>query len=217
MALPDQWANPNATRSRVAIEIAAELVGRSDQRLNQAKVLLRRGNDEPWSTALFGSATMEGIDDVVAGHSALAMINPSTALRMAYLGTGPFVFPQPVRLLAVIPSADQLMFAVRSETGLTSFEDIGKRRFPFPACQGAGKSVARGPRSVRRPSKKPLTFGRRLAGGARMLSSRMAHHASVPKLRRFACWERLARLAVGEFGRTIRIGAARAGRVKWMR
>jgi hypothetical protein len=27
MALPDQWANPNATRSRVAIEIATELVG----------------------------------------------------------------------------------------------------------------------------------------------------------------------------------------------
>ncbi len=131
MALPNEWANPNTTRSRVAIEIAAELVGRSDQLLNQAKVLLRQGNDAPWSTALFGSATMEGIEDVVAGRSALAMVNPSTALRMAYLGTGPFTSPQPVRLLAVIPSADQLVFAVRRETGLTSFEDIPARRFPL--------------------------------------------------------------------------------------
>ena len=131
MALPKHWANPNTTRSRVAIEIAAELVGRADQRLKMAKVLLRAGNDDPWALALFGSATREGIDDVVAGRSVLAMVNPSTALRMAYLGTGPFEKPLPVRTLAVIPSADQMVFAVARETGLTSFEEIGRRRFPL--------------------------------------------------------------------------------------
>lgn len=131
MPLPQHWANPNTTRSRVAIEIAAELVAMADQPLRHAKVLLRQGVDEEWPLALFGSATLEGIEDVVEGRSALAMINPATALRMAFLGTGPFARPQPVRTLAVLPSADQLVFAVKGGTPLASFEDIATLRYPL--------------------------------------------------------------------------------------
>lgn len=131
MPLPESWANPNTTRSRVAIEMAAELVAMKDQPLRHAKVLLRQGVDEPWPLALFGSATIEGIEDVVERRSALAMINPSTALRMAYLGTGPFTRPQPVRLLAVLPSADQLVFAVKGAQPLKCVEDIGSLRYPL--------------------------------------------------------------------------------------
>lgn len=101
------------------------------QPFNQAKVLLRRGNTPNFPVALFGSGTIEGIDEVVNHGAALALVNPSTALRMAYLGTGPFTSPQPVRTLAVVPSNDQLALAVKSSTGLTAFEEIATRRVPL--------------------------------------------------------------------------------------
>lgn len=131
MALPTDWPDPNVTRSRVAVEIAAGLLGMKGQPLNQAKVLLRRGNTPDFPVALFGSGTVEGIEEVINHRASLALINPSTALRMAYLGTGPFTSPQPVRTLAVVPSNDQLVFAVQSSTGLRSFEEIAERRFPL--------------------------------------------------------------------------------------
>src|SRR6185437_7828853 len=95
------------------------------------KVLLREGNGDDWPLSLFGSATIEGIEEVVQRRSALGIVNPSTALRMAYLGTGPFKSPQPVRTLTVLPTEDQMVFAVKRETGLTTFEEIGERRFPL--------------------------------------------------------------------------------------
>jgi len=88
---PPAWANPNVTRSRVVLEIAAELVAAPDQPLRQAKVLLREhvGVDD-WPLCLFGSATIEGVRAVVAREAALGMINPSIALTLAYRGRGPF-------------------------------------------------------------------------------------------------------------------------------
>jgi hypothetical protein len=50
---------------------------------------------------------------------------------LAYKGMGPYDKPQPVRVIGVIPSLDQYVFAVRPETGLMTFEDIGRRRFPL--------------------------------------------------------------------------------------
>lgn len=131
MALPAEWPDPNVTRSRVVVEIAAGLLGMDGQPLNQAKVLLRRGNTPDFPVALFGSGTIEGIDEVVDHRASLALVNPSTALRMAYLGAGPFTKPQPVRTLAVVPSDDQLVLAVGPSTGLTTFEEIATRRFPL--------------------------------------------------------------------------------------
>ena len=43
----------------------------------------------------------------------------------------PLTSPQPVRTIAVIPSLDQFVFAVRNETGLRTFEDIGTNRYPL--------------------------------------------------------------------------------------
>lgn len=131
MALPPEWPDPNVTRSRVAVEIAAGLLGMDGQPFNQAKVLLRRGNTPDFPVILFGSGTIEGIDEVVNRRASLGLVNPSTALRMAYLGTGPFTSAQPVRTLAVVPSDDQLALAVGSSTGLTTFEEIAVRRFPL--------------------------------------------------------------------------------------
>lgn len=136
MALPSSWASPITTRSRVVLEIAAELVANPDQRLRQAKVMLREqgcGSYE-WPLCLFGSSTNEGLDAVINREAALAIINPAGPLTVAYRGSAPYARPQPIRMIAVIPSLDQYVFAVKAETGLTSFEEIFERRYPLKAA-----------------------------------------------------------------------------------
>jgi hypothetical protein len=123
--------NPIVTRSRVVLEIASEFVAVPGEERRQAKVLLRQQGTSEWAIGLFGSSTNEGVDEVASGESALAMINPSGALTVAYRGKGPYQWPQPVRLIAVIPSLDQYVFAVDKRLGLTHFEDIGVQRVPL--------------------------------------------------------------------------------------
>jgi TRAP-type uncharacterized transport system substrate-binding protein len=122
---------PMTTRSRVVLEIAAELVSDRAQPYNQAKVLLREQGAPNWPLTLFGSSTIEGIDAVVKGEAALAIMNPAAGLALAANGTGIFKAPQPVRQITVIPSYDNYVFAVKAETGLERFEDIPKRRMPL--------------------------------------------------------------------------------------
>ena len=116
-------------RSRIVLEIAAEMVSRADQPLQQARVQLRspRG-DGTWPMMLFGSGTVEGIESVVRGEAHLAMTNPAASLSLAYHGKGIFKTPQPVRVIAVIPSYDQCMFGVRGDYGITHMEEIAERR-----------------------------------------------------------------------------------------
>jgi hypothetical protein len=116
-------------RSRVVLEIAAELVAANQPR-HQAKVMLR-DHGEDWPICLSGASTIDAIDDVVSGRATMAFTNPSTVLTLAHRGQSPFKSPQPVRAIAVVPSLDQYMFAVKSDTGLVNFEDIGKRRYPL--------------------------------------------------------------------------------------
>ncbi len=129
---PALMASPIATRSLVVLEIAEEMVLTSPDRLfGQAKVLLRRQGTQEWPVCLFGSNTAEGIDAVVNGEAQLALINPAAPLNLAFRGTGPYNSPQPVRTIAVIPSLDQYVFAVKSDTGLETFEEIGTKRYPL--------------------------------------------------------------------------------------
>ena len=122
---------PMTTRSRVVLEIASELVADRGQPYNQAKVLLRTQGSADWPLCLFGSSTTEGIDAVVKGEAALAIINPASVLALALKGTSVFKRPQPVRVVTVIPSYDNYVFAVKSDTGLTSVEDIAGKRPPL--------------------------------------------------------------------------------------
>lgn len=126
-------ANPVTIRSRVVLEIAAEIVALPDQPLRQAKVLLREQGGEAldWPLRLFGSSTQEGVDAVSARESALAIVNPSSALTLAFRGSAPFFSPQPVRAISVLPSEDELVFAVHPKTGLTRFEQIFEERRPL--------------------------------------------------------------------------------------
>jgi TRAP-type uncharacterized transport system substrate-binding protein len=130
--MPASRSNPNITRSRLVLEIASELVGGADTSSNpewlQAKAVLRSASQRGKSICLFGSSTPEGIHAVVKGEADLAIINPANVLSVAYRGGGIYKTPQPVRAIAVIPSWDQYVLAVRPGLGITRFEEIGEKR-----------------------------------------------------------------------------------------
>lgn len=119
---------PGVTRSRVVTEIASELVA---TRPGHVKILLGQPPGSDWSLALLGSSTVESLHEVGNGASQLALVNPSAALTIAHRGIAPFDRPMPLCAIAVIPSKDRLVFAVRPETGLNSFEEIAARRLPL--------------------------------------------------------------------------------------
>ncbi len=129
----ETWASASTMRSRVVLEIAAELVGADDQPLRQARVLLRHQGSDGWPLALHAGSTLEAIKQVVSGTAQLSMVNPAAILTLAYRGTGPFSAPQPVRVIGVIPSLDQFVFAVRATSPLERFEDIGRLHYPLKA------------------------------------------------------------------------------------
>ena len=124
-------ANPNVTRSRLVLEIASEMAGSAASDVVpayvQPRVVLRQAQGGKTATFL-GVSTAEGIFAVARREIDLAIINPATVLSVALRGKGIFKEPMPVRAVAVIPSWDQFVFAVRPETGLSSLEEIARRK-----------------------------------------------------------------------------------------
>ena len=133
MSVPSSVGDPTITRASVMLEIASELIRSPDQPNKMAFVQLRPGTAESpeWKLGLYGSNSHDGIDAVVCGRAALAIVNPSAQLTLAYRGLTPYNRPEPVRAIGVIPSVDQFIFAVRSGLPLKTFEDIGARRYPL--------------------------------------------------------------------------------------
>jgi hypothetical protein len=123
--------HPHTTRSRLMLEVASELVNRRDWPYLQAKVSLREQGSDQWPVTLFGSDSPATIWEVTSRKVQFAIINPSMILKMAALGSPPFMEPLPLRSIAVLPSSDQMVFAVSEETELKSFTDIRERRFPL--------------------------------------------------------------------------------------
>jgi TRAP-type uncharacterized transport system substrate-binding protein len=123
--------HPHTTRSRLMLEVASELVNRRDWPYLQARVSLREQGGDDWPVTLFASDSPAAIWEVAAGKVQFAIINPSMVLKMAALGSPPFTEPLPLRSIAVLPSSDQMLFAVTARTGLKSFADIRARRFPL--------------------------------------------------------------------------------------
>src|ERR1700723_813320 len=123
--------NPNVTRSRLVLEIASEMAGGAvadavpDYIL--PKVVLRQSRGGKLAT-FSAVSSAEGIFAVASREADLAMINPAAVLSVAMRGQGIFKKPMPVRAIAVIPSWDQFVFAVRPEAGLKSFEDIAAQK-----------------------------------------------------------------------------------------
>ena len=113
------------------LEVAAELVNRRGWPYLQAQVSLREQGSDQWPVNLFASDSPAAIWEVASGKVQFAIINPSIILKMAALGSPPFTEPLPLRTIAVLPSSDQMVFAVTTATGLKSFADIRQRRFPL--------------------------------------------------------------------------------------
>ena len=118
-------------RSHLVLEVASELVDRTEWPYRQARITLREQGGEVWPVCLFGSDAPATIDQVARGEVQVAIINPAGPLALALRGKGPFSSPIPVRAITVIPSPDQLAFAVTERTGLKSLHDIRERRFPL--------------------------------------------------------------------------------------
>jgi TRAP-type uncharacterized transport system substrate-binding protein len=118
-------------RAAVALELAKGLAMSGDRRFWQIKLDIDGIAPSGARLSLFASDNPEGIHAVVEGRMAMALVNPSVMLTLAYRGNGPFAEPQPVRAIAVVPSYDLFAFVVTPETGLTSLEDVRARKFPL--------------------------------------------------------------------------------------
>lgn len=121
----------SAMRSRLILEMAVALVSDPDQQLRETTVSIRRQGVDRGPVSLFSSSTHEGVEAVVSGATAVAMLNPSAALTLAYRGTGWYAAPQPLSALAIIPSLDRCVFAVKSDLSLRRLEDIAERKVPL--------------------------------------------------------------------------------------
>ncbi len=122
---------PSITRSRLVLEVASEMVGKMEFPYRQARLSLREQGPDSWKLNLFGSDTPDAIDEVAQGKSDIAIINPAGPLSLAFKGTGRYKEPIPLRIITVIPSLDQFVFAVHESTGLKSLSDLKERRFPL--------------------------------------------------------------------------------------
>lgn len=118
-------------RSRLVLEVASEMVDQADWPNRQARVSLRPQGAEGWAVHMIASDGPAAIDIVAAGEMQLAISNPAMYLALALRGTGPFTRPIALRAITVIPSPDQLAFAVTDRTGLKSLHDVRERRYPL--------------------------------------------------------------------------------------
>ena len=97
----------------------------------QARVSLRPQGADDWAVNLIASDGPAAIDQVARGEVQLAISNPAGFLALPVRGTGPFAAPIPLRAITIIPSPDQLAFAVTEQTGLKSLRDVRERRYPL--------------------------------------------------------------------------------------
>jgi TRAP-type uncharacterized transport system substrate-binding protein len=140
--------NSGIQRSKGLLELAAALYDTSLSRrstrsgTNVPQIDSRLGStlslridprkDVPSDTGLglsFGvGGSRANLMDVAEKRLSLLWINPNAPLALAYKGRPPFAKPLPLRTIAVFPSWDAVVFAVHESTGITSIEDIRRRR-----------------------------------------------------------------------------------------
>lgn len=118
-------------RSRLVLEVASEMIEQEDWPNRQARVSLRPQGAEEWAVNMIASDGPAALESVARGEMQLAISNPAMYLALAVRGTGPYKKPIPLRAITIIPSPDQLAFAVTEKTGLQSLHEIRERRLPL--------------------------------------------------------------------------------------
>ncbi|MGE5217509.1 MAG: hypothetical protein ACM3SP_10960, partial [Chloroflexota bacterium] len=116
----DKPVGRDTIRSRLVLEVAAELVDHPEWPHRQARVSLRPQGAEGWAVNMIASDGPAAVDLVATGEMQVAISNPSIFLALPVRGTGAYAKPVPLRAITVIPSPDQLAFAVTEKTGLKS-------------------------------------------------------------------------------------------------
>lgn len=128
---PERPVGRDTIRSRLVLEVASEMVDQRSWPHRQAQVSLRPQGADGWAVNMIASDGPAAIEQVASGATQLAISNPAGFLALAVRGTGPFAAPIPLRAITIIPSPDQLAFAVTEQTGLKSLRDVRERRYPL--------------------------------------------------------------------------------------
>ena len=118
-------------RSRLVLEVASEMIEQEDWPNRQARVSLRPQGAAEWAVNMIASDGPAALESVARGEMQLAISNPAMYLALAVRGTGPYKKPIPLRAITIIPSPDQLAFAVTEKTGVKSLHEIRERRMPL--------------------------------------------------------------------------------------
>lgn len=96
------------------------------------RVVIGATHDGVYRPALtFANGDFDLANVVARGELDLASVNPSAYLTMACRGTGPFAKPLDLRVIAVMPTLDVMLFAVSGKSGLHSLADIRERKYPL--------------------------------------------------------------------------------------
>jgi TRAP-type uncharacterized transport system substrate-binding protein len=123
--------SPVVQRSKMFLEVAAELVGMPTWYDRQVTIHFRAQGDPEWRINFFASDTADSINTVASGEADIAICNPGGILAMALHGLGPFTQPIPVRGIVVFPQLDRLGFAIARRTGITSIPQIKEQKAPL--------------------------------------------------------------------------------------
>jgi hypothetical protein len=116
--------DPLGLRARLMLETSSHLMAEPNWPYRQTTVEMRSQGDEEGIFRLFGANHPDSIRRVAERQLDVSIMNPSAILSMAHRGVGLFSEPMNVALIAVIPHADQLGFAVSQASGLRSLDDI---------------------------------------------------------------------------------------------
>jgi hypothetical protein len=135
MALPSdpRPAHPRATaiRSMLVLEVASQIMLDRAYPAHQADVQLRAVSDADPVLTMASRAGQSVFAQVADGRLAMGFANPSAMLTMAVRGIEPFARPLPLRAVTVLPSADQLVFAIRGDLNVSCLEEVAERRIPL--------------------------------------------------------------------------------------
>ena len=120
-------------RSRLILEVAAEMVDQTEWPNRQARVSLRPQGADKWVVNMIASDGPAALEQVARGEIQLAISNPAMYLAMALRGSGPYKDRAPIalRAITIIPSPDQLAFAVTERIGVKSLHEIRERCLPL--------------------------------------------------------------------------------------
>ena len=119
-------------RSKMLWEIALGIAGDPSIRYfedRDVSIVIGNGSGEAFTPALRMAPGSPALAHAVAkGDLDLAFVNPSAMLTQAYLGTGLYSEPLPVRVIASYPSYDRFVAAVQPRLGVTSLAEIAERK-----------------------------------------------------------------------------------------